>query len=84
MINDREQMERQRRERIKRGNRPLTEQEKADRAILSVMKDWPLEPGQMLLLGPKSCAALLNTMTYHPSQLTDKYILDKSEWGVVE
>lgn len=59
---------------------PLTEQQKADRAVLSVMKDWPLKPGQMLLLGPKSVAALTDG-AYDPRRMTDKMILEKLEWA---
>lgn len=67
----------------KRPRREYTEKEKAERALISVMKDWPLQPGQMLFLGPKSVAALMDERGYNPRQLTDKYIIDKSEWGVV-
>lgn len=63
--------------------REFTEREKAERALISVMKDWPLKPGQMLFLGPKSVAALMDERGYNPRQLTDKYIIDKSEWSVV-
>lgn len=80
MINSREEMLRQRRERLR--NEPLTEQQKRDRAVLSVMKDWPLKPGQMLLLGPKSVAALTDGQ-FEPGRMTDKYILDRSDWAVV-
>lgn len=66
-----------------RQSRPLTEQDKRDRAILSVMKDWPLKPGQILLLGPRSVAVLTDGKDYSPGKLTDKYILDRSEWAVV-
>jgi hypothetical protein len=65
---------------MKRPRREFTEQEKADRALLSVMKDWQLKPGQMLLLGPKSVAALLDTMNYSPGRLTDKFIIERDEW----
>lgn len=64
----------------KRG--PLTEAEKLDRALLSVMKDWNLKPGQMLFLGPKSVAAITSG-DYHPAKMVDKYILDRHEWSVV-
>lgn len=86
MINSRDEMLRKRKQREQaqqRARRPLTEQEKKDRAILSVMKDWPLKPGQMLLLGPKSVAALTNRdlNAFDPAAMTDKYVLDKSEWA---
>lgn len=62
---------------------PLTEQDKRDRAVLSVMKDYPLKPGQMLLLGPKSVAALTDG-AYDPGRMTDKLVLDRSDWAVVK
>lgn len=62
--------------------REFTEAEKRDRALISVMKDWNLKPGQMLFLGPRSVAAITSG-DYHPRQLTDRYILDRHEWAVV-
>lgn len=65
------------------GQKPnLSEQDKRDRALLSAMKDYPLKPGQMLLLGPKS-VALLSTPGAYAGTLPDKYILDRSDWAVV-
>ena len=61
--------------------RKLTEKELADRALLSVLKDWPLEPGQMLLMGPKSVKAL-TTRGGYDGKLPDTYTLDRSEWAV--
>lgn len=66
-----------------RGKYKLTEQDKHDRAVLSVMKDYPLKPGQMLFLGPKSVAALTDG-AYDPGRMTDKMVLDKSDWAVVK
>lgn len=65
-----------------RRRREYTETEKLERALISVMAEWPLKPGQMLFLGPRSVAAITSG-DYHPRQLTDRYILDKSEWAVV-
>lgn len=59
--------------------RQYTEQEKAERALISVMRDYPLEPGQMLLLGPQS-VRILSTPGAFAGKLPDKLILDKSEW----
>lgn len=69
-------------ERRNRVQSQMTEQDKRDRAVLSVMKDWPLKPGQMLFLGPKSVAALTDG-AYDPGRMTDKMVLDKSDWAVV-
>jgi hypothetical protein len=65
---------------MKRPRREFTPQEKAERALISVMADWPLKPGQMLFLGPKSVAALMDERGYDPRQLVDKFIIEKSEW----
>lgn len=70
-------------ERAYRNSRPLTEAEKRDRAVLSVMKDYPLQPGQMLLLGPES-VRLLSTPGAFAGSLPDKIVLDKSDWSVVK
>lgn len=64
-------------------NRPpreLTEQDKRDRAVLSVMKDYPLKPGQMLLLGPKSVAMLSGQAEFNGS-LPDKLVLERADWS---
>lgn len=61
-------------------SRELTEQDKRDRAVLSVMKDMPLKPGQMLLLGPKSVAILSGQVEFNGS-LPDKLILERSDWA---
>jgi len=53
----------------------------ADKAVLSVMKDWDLKPGQMLLLGPRSVKMLGTRGAYDPRKLTDLMVLDKSEWA---
>lgn len=59
--------------------RELTEQDKRDRAVLSVMKDYPLQPGQMLLLGPKSVAMLSGQLEFD-GNLPDKLILERDQW----
>lgn len=64
--------------RSKQPLRELTEQDKRDRAVLSVMKDYPLQPGQMLLLGPKSVAMLSGQVEFNGS-LPDKLVLDRSD-----
>lgn len=65
-----------------RPRRDYTETEKLERALISVMAEWPLKPGQMLFLGPRSVAAITSG-DYHPAKLVDKWVLDKSEWAVV-
>lgn len=64
-------------------NRNYTEQEKRDRAVISVMKDYPLKPGQMLLLGPKS-VKLLSTPGAFAGKLPDKLVLDRDQWNVLK
>lgn len=59
----------------------FTEQQKRDRAVLSVMKDYPLQPGQMLLLGPES-VRLLSTPGAFAGSLPDKQIYERSEWAL--
>ena len=60
--------------------RQFTEQQQADRAVISVMKDMPLKPGQMLLLGPQS-VRILSTPGAFAGRLPDKFILDREEWA---
>lgn len=50
-----------------------------ERALLSVMSDYPLKPGQMLLLGPKSVHILTSGMEW-AGPLPDKHIYEKVEW----
>ncbi len=64
-------------------NYTFTEREKQDRAVLSVMRDYPLKPGQMLLLGPRS-VKILSTPGAFNGSLPDKLVLDRSEWAVVK
>lgn len=65
---------------FKQPPRELTEQDRRDRAVLSVMKDIPLKPGQMLLLGPKSVAILSGQVEFNGS-LPDKYVLERDQWA---
>lgn len=51
----------------------------ADKSVISVMRDWPLEPGDMLLLGPRSVTILGNGA--YAGSLPDKHVLKKSEWN---
>jgi hypothetical protein len=61
-------------------------------AVLRSMAEYPLEPGQMLLLGPLSCAYLRGDWRRAPwlikgekapggKLLPDKVILDRQEWA---
>ena len=63
------------------GKSAFTEQQKAERALISVLKDWPLEPGQMLLVGPKS-AKILMTPNAFAGSLPDTLVIEKVEWSV--
>lgn len=54
----------------------------ADKAVLSVLADWPLEPGQMLLFGPRT-VKMLGTRGAFQGSLPDMAILDRKEWGVL-
>lgn len=68
-------------ERLAHG-RSFSEAEKAERALISAMANYPLKSGQMLLLGPKS-VALLSTPGAYNGVLPDRHILDRREWSVV-
>ncbi len=59
-----------------------TEAQAAERAVLSVMHDWPLKPGQMLVLGPAS-VKILSTRGAYDGALPDVLVLDRSAWSVV-
>lgn len=63
----------------------------AEIALLRHMHDYPLERGQMLLLGPLSCAYLTGDWRRAPwaipgekapggKLLPDKHALEKNEW----
>lgn len=60
--------------------RTYTKEQLIERALISAMKDMPLKPGQMLLLGPKSVRALTVKGQFN-GQLPDKLIIEKSEWN---
>lgn len=64
----------------------------AEKAVLTAMHDYPLEPGQMLLLGPLSVAYLSGDHfkapwllpSYKPpggKMLPDLLKIEKSEWN---
>jgi|HubBroStandDraft_3_1064219.scaffolds.fasta_scaffold05794_10 hypothetical protein len=55
----------------------------ADKAVLSVLADWPLEPGQMLLFGPKT-VKILSTRGAFNGSLPDMLLLERSEWNHVQ
>lgn len=50
-----------------------------DRAVLTLMHDYSLKPGQMLLIGPRSIALLIEG-TFR-GKLPDKHVIEKSEWN---
>lgn len=52
----------------------------ADRALLSAMADYPLKPGQMLLLGPKAVAVLTGVEQFK-GRFVDKHVYEASEWS---
>jgi hypothetical protein len=52
----------------------------ADRAVISVLKDWPLKPGQMLLFGPRT-VKILSTRGAFKGVLPDMALLERSEWS---
>jgi hypothetical protein len=70
----------------------MTEQEiAAEKAVLHQMRDYPLERGQMLLLGPLSVAYLRGDWRRAPwlikgerapggKMLPDKHVLEEREW----
>ncbi len=64
----------------------------SDKAVLQVLHDYPLEPGQMLLLGPLSVAYVSGDHVRAPwlmpgvaapggRRLPDKHVIEKTEWG---
>lgn len=57
-----------------------TKGSKADKAVLYTMAEWPLEPGQMLLLGPKSVKSLSSGAYKGPRTLTDLMVLERKDW----
>lgn len=57
--------------------------ERTEAAIMSVMADYPLEPGQALWLGPKSVAILAAPHGFR-GKLPDKMVMEKNEWCVKE
>lgn len=54
--------------------------EARERAILTAMVNFPLKPGQMLLVGPKSVAIMAGEGTF-TGRLPDTYVIDRSEWA---
>lgn len=60
-----------------------TQPAKGDDAFIHAMARIPLQPGQMLLLGPRS-VAILSTPGTGKTRLPDMWIIDKSEWGMVK
>lgn len=48
-------------------------------AVMSVMRDYPLQPGQMLIFGPK-CVEIIKTGTF-AGKLPDKFIYERGEWS---
>lgn len=62
------------------GQRTYTPEQQLERALISAMKDWPLEPGQMLLVGPQSVARMTGQVEFD-GRWPGLYILDKSEWA---
>lgn len=54
-----------------------------DRALIEMMRDgelFPLKPGQMLLLGPRSIAILVGRVEFKGGKLPDKHVYKESEW----
>lgn len=62
-----------------RGGRTVIQLSPADAAVYEVMKDIPLPPGGMLLLGPQS-VKILSTEGMFNGHLPDKFIIPESEW----
>lgn len=60
--------------------RVFTEGQKAARAVMSVMKDWPLEPGQALFMGPAS-VQILQTPGAFKGTLPDTFVMERDEWA---
>lgn len=48
-------------------------------AVISVMRDYPLQPGQMLIFGPKS-VEIIKTGSF-AGKLPDKLVLNREDWS---
>lgn len=59
---------------------PRVRSQTDDETLMVTMSKIELKRGQMLLLGPKS-VAILSTPGAGKTQLTDAYIINKSEWN---
>lgn len=68
---------------------PLSE---TDKAVLLALHDYPLRPGQMLLMGPLSIAYISGDFKLAPwlmphvrapggNRLPDKHVIEKTEWN---
>lgn len=73
------------------GKQPPPKGDQRLRALIQQMAQYPLEPGQMLLLGPKSVAYLTGDAVRAPwcvdqrlapggKLLPDKHVLNEREW----
>ena len=51
----------------------------AEVALIATMRDMPLRPGQMLLLGPKSVEIL--TTGKFQGVLPDRFVFEREEWN---
>lgn len=68
--------------------------EELERPVIEAMADYDLRPGQMLLLGPLSCAYIRGDWRRAPwllkdepapggKLLPDKIVMERSEWAPV-
>lgn len=55
-----------------------TPQEKEEMALIAAMRTYDLEPGQMLLFGPKSVAAVSKPGAFR-GKLEDVFIFERNE-----
>lgn len=51
-----------------------------DRAVVEIMSNFDLKPGQMLLFGPKS-VRIITTAGAYDGRLPDKFIFEREEWN---
>ncbi len=56
-----------------------TSREADELAVIAHMRDMPLKPGQMMILGPKSVEILRSGK--FAGVLPDRFVYDKDQWN---
>lgn len=58
---------------------PPAQMTKDDKVVVTAMSEYPLKPGQMLLIGPEMVNILLGRAL--PDKPQGKLVYDKKEWN---